>query len=108
MVKGIYKGKKVELRKPMKSTRKGKKRLVYVRNPKTGNVNVVHYGAVGYRHNYSEEAKKNFRKRHRCDPVSKLDKNSPKFFACEDLWPKGPIKVKGNSKRRSTTRRGLD
>ena len=108
MVKtGTYKGKKVKLYFPMKSTKPKKKKMVYVLNKKTGNVNVVHYGAVGYRHNYSEQAKKSFRARHKCDPVNKLDKNKPKYWACEDLWPKGPISVKGDRKKRGTVRRRI-
>ena len=44
------------LNKPMRSTRPDKKKMVYVRDPKTGKIKTIHFGARGYKHNYSEKA----------------------------------------------------
>jgi len=111
MVKtGIYKGKKVKLYFPMKSSKKEKKKMVYVLNKKTGNVNVVHFGQAGasdYTIHKDPKRRNRFRARHGCDPVSKLDRNSPKYFSCEVLWPKGPIKVRASKNKRGTIRRRL-
>lgn len=74
------------LYQPMKSTRPEKKKMVYVKGS-GGKPKLIHYGATGYKHNYSEGAKKNFRARHGCDKPG-LDKNSPRYWACQDLWPK--------------------
>jgi hypothetical protein len=86
---------KKPLNKPMPSDRPGKKRKVYVRDPDTGNIKTVHYGATGYKHNYSAEAKKNFRARHNCS--DKDDPTSPGYWACRDLWPtnKAPTNESG-------------
>lgn len=73
------------LYKPMKSNRPDKKRMVYVKG-ESGKPRLIHYGATGYKHNYSPEAKKNFRARHGCDKGN-LDKNTPRYWACQDLWP---------------------
>jgi hypothetical protein len=74
------------LYQPKPSTRPGKKKMVYVKGP-GGRPKLIHYGATGYRHNYSEEAKKSFRARHGCDKPG-LSKDTARYWACEDLWPK--------------------
>lgn len=68
---------------PMKSTRPGKKKMVVVEV--NGRERTIHYGAVGYRHNYSKEANENFRSRHNC--AEKKDITTPGYWACRDLWP---------------------
>ena len=71
----------------MPSTRKGKKLMVYVRNPKTGRINVVHFGAEGYSDYTKHKDKKrraSFRARHRC--YSKDDITKPGYWACKVLW----------------------
>lgn len=72
------------LYKPKPSTRAGKKYMVYVKGP-GGNPRLIHFGATGYKHNYSEGAKKNFRARHNCDSAQK---DTAKWWACNYLWNK--------------------
>ena len=74
------------LYKPMHSNKQGKKYMVYVKSD-SGGKKLIHFGATGYKHNYSEEAKKNFRARHGCDK-SGISKDTPKWWACEYLWNK--------------------
>jgi hypothetical protein len=69
---------------PTKSSRPGKKKMV--KACEGGKEKLIHYGAEGYKHNYSKEAKKSFRARHKCDTAK--DKLSPRFWACRDLWGK--------------------
>jgi hypothetical protein len=76
------------LNKPFKSNRQFKKRQVCVKNEK-GNIVSVHYGDNRYEdftQHKNPERRRNFRKRHRCDPVSKLKKTKPRYWACQDLW----------------------
>lgn len=74
--------------KPRKSTNPKKKRMVLA---KSGDkIKVVHYGATGYKHNYSPEAKRSFRARHKCG--QQKDKLSAAYWACRDLWPTGSTK----------------
>jgi hypothetical protein len=72
------------LYQPKPSTREGKKYQVYVKGP-NGNPRLIHFGATGYKHNYSPEAKKNFRARHNCDSAQK---DTAKWWACNYLWNK--------------------
>lgn len=53
------------------STRPGKKIMKKV--CKDGKEKIVHAGAEGYKHNYSKDAKKNFRSRHSCDEKKPWD-----------------------------------
>lgn len=74
--------------KPRKSTNPKKKKMVLA---KSGDkIKVVHYGATGYKHNYSPEAKRSFRARHKCG--QQKDKLSAAYWACRDLWPTGSTK----------------
>ena len=68
---------------PRKSWRAGKKRVVKACSK--GREKIIHYGASGYRHNYSTAAKKNFKSRHRCSSAN--DKLTARYWACKDLWP---------------------
>lgn len=68
--------------KPRPSTRDGKKRMVKACSG--GKEKLVHYGAKGYGHNYSDAARKSFRARHKCSTAK--DKLTPKYWACKDLW----------------------
>ena len=77
--------KKYGLENPFKSWRKEKKKVVFVKNTKTGNIKTIHYGAKGYKNNYSEEANNRFRARHKCD-TDKPNKLTARYWACEDLW----------------------
>lgn len=67
------------------STREGKKIMKKVCHD--GKEKLVHAGADGYKHNYSKDAKKSFRARHKCD--EKKDPFSAQKVACEELWPSG-------------------
>jgi phage-related protein (TIGR01555 family) len=87
--KVFYLGKWWQPDNPMPSDRAGKKRMVLA---KEGNqVALVHYGAEGYKHNYSPEAKKDFLARMQGiktkdgKPAYK-DKFSPAYWAIKDLW----------------------
>jgi hypothetical protein len=75
---------KLSCNSPRTSTRPGKKKMV--KACENGQEKIVHYGADGYEHNYSAEAKKSFRARHKCDQVK--SKLSAQYWACRDLWPK--------------------
>lgn len=72
---------------PRTSWRPGKKRVV--RACHSGQEKIIHYGATGYGHNYSDAARKSFRARHRCDASPSPSKLSARYWACEDLWSKG-------------------
>lgn len=76
--------------KPRPSTSPGKKKMV--KACANGKEKIVHYGAKGYGHNYSEGARKSFKARHKCS--SAKDKLSARHWACKDLWS-GP----GGSKK---------
>lgn len=75
---------KMKCNTPQKSDRKGKKRMV--KACEDGKEKLLHYGDSNYKHNYSKEAKENFRARHNCDEDKKLLSKS--YWACRDLWPK--------------------
>lgn len=77
-----YKGKEVKLNKPMRSSGP-KKYKVYVKNPKTGKVKVVHFGDVkgGLTAKISDpKARSSFAKRHKCH--LKKDRTTPGFWSC--------------------------
>jgi len=68
--------------KPRKSPNPNKKRVV--KACANGQEKIIHYGASGYGHNYSPEARKSFRARHKCD--SAKNKLTAQYWACKDLW----------------------
>lgn len=70
-----YKGKKVNLNSPFKTSGKLKKFAVYVKEP-SGNIKMVKFGDP----NNKPETKKNFRVRHKCD--TKNDKTKAAYWAC--------------------------
>lgn len=79
-----YKGKDVDLNKPSRNTG-GKKFKVYVKDPKTGNIKKVTFGAnsgggkLAVKLN-DPEAKRNFASRHDCE--NKDDKTTPGYWSC--------------------------
>lgn len=79
---------KEQLYKPKPTTYGNKKYEVLVKSDK-GNVKKIYFGDKRYE-DYTQHRDKdrraNFRARHNCDPVSKLDKNKPKYWACQYLW----------------------
>ena len=68
--------------KPRPSTSPGKKRMV--KSCANGQEKIIHFGAKGYGHNYSPEARKSFKARHGCDGAT--NKLSAKYWACKNLW----------------------
>lgn len=77
-----YKGRKVELNKPTRSSGP-KKYKVYVKNPKTGNVIKVNFGDVkgGLTSKINDkDARKAFADRHNCE--TKKDKTKPGYWSC--------------------------
>ena len=68
--------------RPIASNREGKKKMVLAK--KGDKVKLIHFGAKGYRHNYSAAARKSFRARHKCDTAT--DILSARYWACRTLW----------------------
>lgn len=85
-----HQGKAVTLNKPRKIagvTPAGKKRTVYVRDPESGKVRVVHFGDASmsdFTKHKNEKRRKNFHARHNC--AEKKDKTKPGYWACKNLW----------------------
>ena len=104
--KYYYRGKYWKLNTPEKSTAKGKKMMVLATKIINGEkrVKIVHFGALGYGHNYSIEAKKNYLARsagirNKEGKLTKNDTWSANYWARKILWPKnkpatGPKKTK--------------
>jgi len=77
-----YKGREVKLNYPTRSSGP-KKYKVFVKNPKTGKVKVVHFGDVsgGLSAKVSDpKSRKSFAARHQCH--LKKDKTKPGYWAC--------------------------
>ena len=75
----LYKGRKVELNKPKRGG--SKKFYVYVKNPKTGNIKKVEWGARGMSVGISDpKRRKSFAARHRCHLTK--DKTTASYWAC--------------------------
>lgn len=79
---------KMKCNRPMKSDRKGKKKMVKACSG--GTEKLIHYGAEGYKSNYSDKARKSFRARHKCSTAS--NKLTARYWACKDLWSKNSKK----------------
>jgi len=58
-----------------------------VKAVENGKEKIVRFGQKGYKHNYSDNARKNFRARHNCNEPS--SKHGAKYWACKALWSKG-------------------
>ena len=71
--------------RPQKSWKPSKKRVVKACSG--GKEKIIHFGASGYGHNYSDKARKSFRARHNC--ASAKDKLTARYWACKNLWTKG-------------------
>jgi len=83
--------------KPRKSTRPGKKMMVKACDD--GKEKLLHFGAKGYKSNYSPTARKAFRARHNCDTAK--DKLTPRYWACKALWsPSSPKITKGKGRKK--------
>jgi hypothetical protein len=89
-----YKGKEVQLNKPMRSSGP-KKYKVYVKNPKNGKVKVVHFGDVkgGLTSKINDpEARRSFAARHDCK--NKTDKTKAGYWSCRLPRFKNLVKTK--------------
>ena len=93
--KYVYRGKVFTLNEPRKSTAKGKKMMVLATKTIDGQkyVRLIHFGAIGYGHNYSPEAKKRYLTRTAGirNKEGKLTRNDPwsaNYWARKILWPK--------------------
>lgn len=76
-----YHGRDVKLGQPFRVSGGGHKFAVYVRDPKTGNVKKVQFGAPGLKVKLNSPARrKSFAARHRCE--QKNDKTMPGYWAC--------------------------
>ena len=75
----LYKGKKVKLNKPKRGG--SKKFYVYVRNPKTGKVKRIEFGAKGMTTGLRDpDRRRSFKNRHNCE--DKNDKTKAGYWAC--------------------------
>lgn len=95
-VKGkyLYRGTLFSLNKPIKSTAKGKKMMVLATKRVQGErrVKLIHFGALGYGHNYSRKAKKSYLARsaqikNKAGQLTKNDRWSANYWARKILWP---------------------
>lgn len=78
-----YKGRKVQLGRPMRNTGGGKKYVVYVKNPATKKVKKISFGDVkgGLSAKVSNpEARRKFASRHNCK--AKKDRMTAGYWAC--------------------------
>ena len=73
---------KMKCNSPVPSDRPGKKKMVLACS--NGREKLIHFGAKGYGHNYSDAARRSFKARHGCDEAN--DKLSAKYWACKYLW----------------------
>ena len=76
------------LYKPVKSTKQGKKMMVYVKG-KNGNPKLIHFGDTNYKHNYSAAARKSYCARSggiRNKEGKLPDKNSANYWSRKVLW----------------------
>jgi hypothetical protein len=93
MCESEYKGKKVKLNKPFRSSSGGKKYAVYVKNPESGNVKLIRFGDSGMRvGTNNKERVKSFVARHKCH--EKKDKTKASYWACR-LPQYGLVKYSG-------------
>ena len=79
--------KKHGLEKPFKIRDGTHKYAVFVKNPNTGNINTIKFGAVGYsdflKHK-NKDRRANFKARHRCS--EKSNKLTPGYWSCNWSW----------------------
>lgn len=83
---------KMKCNHPVPSDRQGKKKMVKACS--NGEEKLIHFGAKGYKSNYSPEARKSFKARHHCSTAT--DKLTARHWACKALWsPSSPKITKG-------------
>ena len=90
----LYRGKLFRLNRPVRSTAKGKKMMVLASKRVAGETRakLIHFGAVGYGHNYSKRAKKSYLARSAgirdgSGKLTKDDRWSANYWARKILWP---------------------
>ena len=89
-----YKGKKVTLNKPIRTSGGPKKFKVYVKDPKTKNVKIVRFGDPNLSIKRDDpKRRKSFRARHKCDSAAAKDKTKAKYWSCYQR--RAGAKVKG-------------
>ena len=76
-----------------------KKAIVAIRDPRSNNVRIIRFGAQGYGHNYSAEARKSFKSRHAKNIAR--GKVSAAYWANKFLWGGPKARKKQPPKRRS-------
>lgn len=83
---------KMKCNRVVASDRPGKKRMV--KACANGQEKLIHFGAEGYKSNYSATARKSFRARHGC--ATATNKLTARYWACKSLWsPSSPKITKG-------------
>ncbi len=92
--KYLYRGTLFSLNKPIKSTAKSKKMMVLASKTVGGErrVKLIHFGALGYGHNYSSKAKRSYlarsaQIRNKAGQLTKNDCWSANYWARKILWP---------------------
>jgi hypothetical protein len=82
MSKSARKDAAKKLNSPQRTPGGPKKFVVYVRDPKTGNIKTVRFGDPNMKIKKNIPARrKSFRARHKCD--EKKDKTTPGYWACK-------------------------
>lgn len=92
--KYLYRGREFALNVPVPSTAKGKKLMVLATKTIRGEryVRLIHFGALGYGHNYSWKAKRSYLARsagirNKAGKLTKNDRWSANYWARKILWP---------------------
>ena len=90
-----YRGRKVTLNSPFRTSGGSKKFAVYVKSP-SGNVKIVRFGDPNLRvRNNNPGARKSFRARHKCD--QKKDKTKAGYWACNVARYRKKLGIKSSS-----------
>ena len=90
-----YRGRKVNLNSPFRTSGGSKKFAVYVKSP-SGNVKIVRFGDPNLRvRNNNPVARKSFRARHNCD--KKTDKTKAGYWACNVARYRKKLGIKSSS-----------
>lgn len=92
--KYLYRGRLWVLNKPVKSIAKGKKMMVLATKMVDGKkkAKIIHFGALGYGHNYSQSAKRSYLSRsagirNKSGKLTKDDPWSANYWSRKILWP---------------------
>ena len=90
-----YRGRKVSLNSPFRTSGGPKKFAVYVKSP-SGNVKIVRFGDPNLRvRNNNPGARKSFRARHKCD--QKKDKTKAGYWSCNVARYRKKLGIKSSS-----------